>query len=96
MVQDGGSSILLGLVVLMISVLVMSFFTANNWSEFGRAGKKVAVAVRDSVSDNEEMVKESEEGRVLGVSVRPVDFIGYPVVHISSGERNVFELQSGD
>jgi hypothetical protein len=95
MVEDVVSSIILVLVVFMGSVLIVPFFTEYEWNEFAQSGKMVAVAVKDSVNNNEKsenIVEQSEEGRVLGVqSIRPVDFVDYPVVHISTGERNVFE-----
>jgi hypothetical protein len=95
MVEDGFSSVLLALVVVMISVLGLSFFDAVDWSDFAKSGKATAVAIKDSVNNNEDLmnkIEQVEQGRVLGVqSIRPVDFVDYPVVHIVSGARNVFE-----
>lgn len=98
MVEDVNSSILLVLVMFMISVLGMSFFAVYEWSDVGQAGKAMVAVVRGLVDDGGELskvVEQSNRGRVLGAqNVRPVDFVDYPVVHISSGVRSVFEPTS--
>ena len=97
MVEDVSSSILLALVVLMISVLGVSFLGVFDLSDVNQAGKAMVAGVRGLAEDGEELAnneEQSNQGRVLGVqSVRPVDFVDYPVVHISSG-GSVFELTS--
>lgn len=99
MVEDGNSSILLGLVVFMISVLGMSFFAVYGWSDVGRVGEAIMVSVRGPADDKKESVNVAEksgQGMVLGAqSIRPVEHVNYPVVHIAGGAGSVFEPATG-
>lgn len=94
MVEILNSIILLALIVAMISGLGVLFFVAYEWSDIGMFGKAMVVAVQGPVEDEEEaesVERQPGQGMVLGVqSIRPVDFVNYPVVYVASGLPNVF------
>ncbi len=97
MIEDGNSSILLAIVVFMVSVLVMSLFSVYEWSDINKSGKALVASVRVLVDDEKEKENEIKQSMVLGVqNVQPVNFVNYPVVHISSGARSVFESVAND